>query len=232
MENEDFGIEANEMSNEIITELSPRHYLDKHGIYVSGTCGCHGGDKLGAYEIRIDPTVLSQTEAFYGIITDSDKKNDMMMELYNNILAGHFPLGKLDIEKVRKALFSTKEKEKLKEQEKSEEKPLVRLSKKNDIEEISKCENLGELTEAPSASVNNYNDAIEEGHVLRIFYLSAEVCLDAFLRMFKDMYQSIFRDTMVNYEFINLDKVIVTENFGEWVMVKDDDASDEEAPQK
>lgn len=227
MKNEDFGIEANEMSNLIITELSPRNYLHMHGIYVNKTCGCHGGDKLGEYEIIIDPTVLSQMDIFWGKIADCEKKNDMMRELYDNILEGSFPLGKLDFKRIGKTLFSKEEKEKYKEEQKSEEKPLVRLSKKNDIEEVSKCENLGELMTVSSARVNDYEDAIEEGQVLRIFYLSAEVCVDAFQRMFQDMYQSMFRNTSARYEFKNIDKVIVTENYGEWVMVKDDDASED-----
>jgi hypothetical protein len=101
----------------------------------------------------------------------------------------------------------------------------VRFSKKIDINKEASCENFEAIEIVASDDTIDDITAIEKGYVLRLFYSSAEDCFADYKKIFEEMYESYFRDTIVRYEFQNIDEVKIQEIVGHWT-TKEDDASD------
>jgi len=206
---EDYGIGQTEMRTEIETKLSPKLYLQEHGVYVMTACKCQGCNELGDYEIRFDPTVLELMDNLDGYVINSESKAEKMRNVYESI----FNQREYDFWAFQKAKIP------------------ARFSKKTDVNIMASCENLEGIEDVVSEKSLDYFTAIENGYVLRLLYSSAEDCFADFKKIFEEMYESYFRDTIVRCEFKNVDEVNIEEIVGHWTS-EVDDASDEEAPQK
>ena len=205
--NEDYGIGMSEMNNEIITELSPRSYLFEHGVSIQKSCQCQGCEDLGEYEIRFDPVVLLSMDPLDGFVINSEDKVRMMKRVYESI----FTQNEYDFWAFEKAKIP------------------ARFSKKIDINADAQCENLENIKDVASEGIDLFT-AIENGYVLRLFYSSADDCFADFKKIFGEMNPSIFRDSVIDYEFKDVNKVVIKEVHGHWVL-NDEDCSGGEKEQ-
>lgn len=187
----DYGINETKTDNTIITNLSPRYYLDSYGIWVMPTCDCSDGYKLGNFEIRINPNIWCKSESFDDLELNDEIKAETMVSLYKSIWSRnkHWAFVKQNLK--------------------------VRCSRIINPQLIAICGNLSRM-EKISDKIDHLT-AIESDYVIRLFYNTAVDCFADFKKIFKRVYEPNFNDYSINFDFRSVEEVVITEISARWI---------------